>query len=393
MHAPRCLLQVAWWFVATASTASLKQRLQKLEAERKKVQAKVQQAEKEAHDAAAEVPVVHSRLQAVLRDRLGAEERQQLAAQVQQLQGLFGPVGISFRDLANKEVGGRGALVALGCMLGAAACCAVMAMLLMTHVDVCVYKLVCVWARLHTAGPCANFNPPRPACLPAVQVPDALALHPTHFPHDRQQLVPHMLQPLLASGKVLGRLACLGAVERPEVNSAICGKASGFLYDFFSRDEAGCREASEATFQKVEAFHQSLDHPGNVKKYAKADEVEQGDPQQRLRMREARQLFGALLSPEQAKGFGFVGFAVNLVVLTPAQLAYRVQVDRQRWAAGLLSLWCCGPERVHSCAPRNAIACSLACITPCVEMLLCAAQPHHTCATGTAPGCHAHSAP
>lgn len=119
------LLQVAWWFVATASTASLKQRLQKLEAERKRVQARVQQAEREAQDAAAEVPVVHSRLQAAQRDWLSSEERQQLAGQVQQLQGLFGPAGSSFRDLANQEVGGGGALggalvVAPGCMLGAA---------------------------------------------------------------------------------------------------------------------------------------------------------------------------------------------------------------------------------------------------------------------------------
>ncbi len=228
-------------------------------------------------------------------------------------------------------------------------------------------------------------------CL--AQADDSLALMPMVPQSGSYQCIPPPLQQLFASGGLLGRLACLGAVERPAVARVLCRKTGGSLDDFICRDDAaadalmdtmrrqrqlahaiGCSALADEVAATAYAPESEVDatHPqqvggapgmlqagsarqqhgglrrrsccaggrvvGTVVWAISAGPGEQWQPTaapplQVLRMSEARSLFAGVLDVAQPGPFGFLGFGVNLVHLTPAQLQHRTQVGRHRWGA------------------------------------------------------------
>ena len=245
-----------------------------------------------------------------------------------------------------------------------------------------------------------------------LQVDDSLALMPVAG--RGHQCIPQPLQQLFASGSLLGRLACLGAVERPAVGRVLCRKAGSWLDDFICKDD-GSANALMAIMRQRSLPHScsALADDVAASTYAPASEVDAEHPQQVggapgmllagsawrqlwelrrrrpwcagersrgtalqgqrerpwrlklaaplllqvLRMTEARNLFAGVLDVTQPGASGFVGFGVNLVHLTPAQLQYRTEVRRQRWVPGCCPAKCRARPPGAKCSLPRSLSC------------------------------------
>jgi hypothetical protein len=134
-------------------------------------------------------------------------------------------------------------------------------------------------------------------------------------------------QPLLqhhTAGGVLGRAICLAAVECPDVNRALCSALGANL----DRMAVLGRAAEDAAHAAARLGTWDLSHPDQVARYTALGPTSDSHPQRPLKpspdlLRLCQGVFElGRYTPEH----GFVGVGVNLVHLTPAQLAVAVPV-------------------------------------------------------------------
>lgn len=173
----------------------------------------------------------------------------------------------------------------------------------------------------HPSAPPTSKPPSsRPTPAPQLQIFPRL-LSPRGAAHD---LLPPALFATHNSGDFVGRLICLGAAEREDVNRAICGVLGSNLLSYAAKTPAGARAARGA----VREGGYVLTNPDIVTNFAAPSLVDVRHPQRPIMpTRELQALCQDVLDlysyrPDQ----GFVGQAVNLVHMTEEQLQITVDV-------------------------------------------------------------------
>jgi chromosome segregation ATPase len=112
-------------------------------------------------------------------------------------------------------------------------------------------------------------------------VEDSLALMPLMPSRASYQCIPQQMGQLFSSGGLLGRLACLGAVEDKDVGAVLCRKAGASLNDFICSDDRSA-DALMAILRQNTLFNNcsALADEAAVGAYAPGQEVDARHPQQ-----------------------------------------------------------------------------------------------------------------
>lgn len=162
------------------------------------------------------------------------------------------------------------------------------------------------------------------------------------------QLLPPVLHASHAAGDFLGRVVCLGAVERADAARVLCSILAPSLLRAVAANARGAANVA-AALRGVDRW--SLANPDMVRSFTAARE-HAGHAQRPLpppRDLAALCAGGALSLEKYSPEEGFVGMAVNLVHMAPEQLAVVVEVAGVPDARG-------APRRARCAAPRPSQA-------------------------------------